>query len=159
MLIKTTQLSLLSVTLFTLSSYAQGVDYELLRKQAANDTVAKVLNYADNFDTREKTNPYGAFNPFWYASDKKSCIYRKIEWDAALAREVHKELNLNSFNYATLKFRTYSLTYPGGENIVIVETIVDGRPLFRTERADPEYLMNGWRIIYTKYCKGSTKEF
>jgi hypothetical protein len=156
---KPARLLLPCLVMFALCSQAQNVDYELLRKQAANDTVAKVLNYADNFDIHEQKYPNDAFRPFWYAGDKKNCIYRKIEWDHATAKTVHKELNLNSFNYNTLTFRSYTLTYPIARSVLVVETMLDGRPIFRTEQADPEYLTKGWRIIYTKYCKGSTKEF
>jgi len=155
----TKKISIICLLFSAFYSNAQSTpDYELLRKQASSDVVAKVLDYTSNFDTWKQTD-YPTFRPFWYASDKNNCIYRKVEWDYKLSKEVHSELNLNSFNFSTLKFRTYSLIYPGGDNVVVVETIIDGRPLFKTMRGDPDYLVNGWQLIYKKYCKGSNKEF
>lgn len=125
------------------------------------DTVAKVLNYSDGCEDEGC-----GVNKFWYRKEKNSCIYEK----ATLSRNQEfefKQLNLSRYDAKsiTVQNQRERVTIPnlfgrdGSEVVDATYVMYDGKYIFRALDRDSERVKRGWNLIYSKFCKGNSREF
>jgi hypothetical protein len=138
-----------------------------------NDVVAQVLNYSEynneyGYDEAKIGNPiallgisvaYGLQNDslqgVWYALNKKKCIYAKMSYDETGVHKKVRVLKLNDFDPRNFSILT---KFTKGKNFYHV---MNGQTnLFVGNMGESkERMERGWKLIYSKYCKGKKKAF
>jgi hypothetical protein len=140
-----------------------------------NDIVAQVLNYSEySNETGFKESVIG--NPFlifglaaeyavtsdmdalhgaWYALDRERCIYTKMTYDEYELNRKTRLLDLNSIDPRNLTIKSKTKQGRTFYHVLNEET-----NLFILNLAeDKGRLERGWKLIYSKYCKGKKKAF
>lgn len=126
------------------------------------DTVAKVLNYSDGCE-----DDGCGVDKFWYKKDKNSCIYEKATSSANKEDFEFKQLNLSRYDpkSITIQNQKERVTVPnffgkdGSQVVDATYVMYDGKYIFRALDRDSERVKRGWTLIYSRFCKGNSREF
>jgi len=125
-----------------------------------SDVVAKVLNYSDGCDDE------GCDTKLWIKEKGTQCTYSSFHRKTG---EKLRSIDLNKFDPKNIKVGIFARTGPSPDlfgpnrsatiSFNTYDVLYEGKQLFSARDLDTSRLNRGWELIYSKYCKGMSKEF